>query len=66
MDGADDTLTVLTRFVRQSPTLSDSHHTEPVPGNEAGYPYNLYGHYDRYDYINHTNTTNPVKQQGSG
>ena len=31
VDGVDDNITALTRFARQSPTLSDSHHTEPVP-----------------------------------
>ena len=43
MDGVDDTLTVLTRFAHQSPTLSDSHHTEPVPPD----------HYQGYFHTDH-------------
>jgi hypothetical protein len=31
VDGGDDTITALTRFACQSPILSHSHHTEPVP-----------------------------------
>src|SRR5262249_34704646 len=33
-DGVDNTITAFARFARQSPTLSHSHHTEPVPRRE--------------------------------
>jgi HEAT repeat protein len=31
VDGVNDNITACTRFARKSPTVSDSHHIEPVP-----------------------------------